>query len=352
MKQLLIFFALTTGLLSAVSCSQSSIEIDEQLIDATILDYVDTRAEHENILTFESEVDFQKAVDEISSFDTDEEKLQWVKTKFPEFSSIQTLYWEAMQEMAEINAEDKEICERFQSKYSSLYFPLYEEDGGFYIPMKDLDAAFLVNENCGVIIAGKINNLKDIWDYDTLMKLGRSYYAVDSPMATATMGSFSLNNTSQNSVGPEYDSDWKEYGSKKVKLKARRVFKTYEVAHGFNGSESLLHLEFCFRKKTWFGWGNVKRESEINFSTTLPTNIPLTFNKKHNGNSSHDSEFRYPVKITSDASKVYYTFAEVVCHATVDFEGIAELLQYTWTMPGIQAISPSVNGPALIIPYY
>lgn len=352
MKQFLFISIIMMGLFCTSSCSQSSIDIDEQFMDVSVLNYSNTRTQEDNILIFESETDFQKVMEEISSFDSDEEKLQWVKTKFPEFSSIQTLYWEAMQEMAEINAEDKEVCERFQSKYSALYFPLYKEDGGFYIPMKNLDAAFLANENCEVIIGGLLKNLRDIWSYGTLMDLGRAYYSTSIPMTRASMGSFSLNKTDQNSVGPEYDSDWTIYGSKKVKLKARRVFKKYTVAPGFNGSESLLHLEFCFRKQTWFGWGNVKRESEINFSTTLPPNIPLTFNKKHNGNSSHDSEFRYPVKITSDATKVYYTFAEVVCHATVDFEGIDELLQYTWTMPGIQATSPSVNGPALIIPNY
>lgn len=126
-----------------------------------------------------------------------------------------------------------------------------------------------------------------------------------------------------------------------------------ELAVGFYGSQSFLHLEFCFRKKGWFGWGNVSRKSTITFKTTLPSiNRPLTFSQSHNGNSSHDSEFLYPVKITRDASNVYYTFEEVNCNASVEFEGISELLTYVWTMPGIQAISPGTKGPAAIVPNY
>lgn len=190
MKQFLYILILMMGVFGVSSCSQSIVENGESPLDYAGVRHNATRSEDNNLLAFENEIDFQRAIDMVASFDTDEEKLQWVEKRFPEFSSIQSLYWEAMHEMGDIDAEDKDVAERFLSKYSALYFPLYEEDGGFYIPMKNLDAAFLVNENCEVRVAGEVRNLRDIWSYDTLMELGRAYYSLDVPVTLGAMGRF------------------------------------------------------------------------------------------------------------------------------------------------------------------
>lgn len=344
-----IMFAMFVMALALSSCS------DVEMLDTSVQDTLSrsnqTRSSESSLLYFESVEEFKNAVANIAALSSDEEKMECVNQNHPNFKSIQNVYWDAMEEMAAMEEIDAERYNAFEQKYASLYFPKYEEDAGFYVPMTNLDAAFLVNENCEVSIAGDILNLHDIEDYNQLVELGRAYYSTDSPMCLAAMGSFNLNSTSMNSVGPEYDSGWKVYGDRKVKLKARRKFNTIEMAVGFNGSESVVHLEFCFRKKTWLGWANYKSKSTITFKATVPGGRivgPVSFS--HNGTSSHDSELRYPIRISSDATHWYYTFDEAPCEASINFQGVGETLKYTWNMPGIQCVAPISASPAAIVP--
>jgi hypothetical protein len=149
-------------------------------------------------------------------------------------------------------------------------------------------------------------------------------------------------------VGPDYDSGWTTYGNRKVKLKAHRRFETFTPSPGFNGSISWLHLEFCFRKKTWIGWTNYKSKSTISFNATIPgTKRTVQGYFEHNGNSSHDSEIEYPISITADANYRYYTFVETPCVATITYQGVDKTLKYTWNMPGIQCVTPISSSPII-----
>lgn len=312
-----------------------------------------TRASEMMVLTFDSQASYQEALRQIESINSDEAKAEWVRQNYPGFYSIYDLYWDAMEEMEEMEDVSQENYENFQKKYQSLYFPMYQDDAGFYIPIRNLNSAFLANENCEISIAGEIVNLKDIEDYGTLVELGRAYYSSEIPMPIAEMGSFNLNSTSMNSVGPEYDSGWKTYGKRKVKLKARRRFVEYSPNASIKGSKSLMHLEFCFRKKTWLGWANYKCKSTIVYKANIPGlgwSKPQTFT--HNSRSSHDSELEYPIKITSDASHWYYTFEAAPCEVSINFNDISQTLNYSWTMAGIQCVTPKTSSPVLILPSY
>lgn len=345
----LIMFAMFIMAFALSSCSD--VERPEPSVQATLQETLKTRSSEVSTLSFESMEDFQTAVAHIATLSSEEEKLEWINKNYPNFRSIQLLYWEAMEEMANTDAVEAEQFNAFEQKYESLYFPKYEEDAGFYIPMTNLDAAFLVNENCEVAIADAILNLKDINDYHELAELGRAFYSIESPMPITEMGSFNLNSTSMNSVGPEYDSGWTQYGDRKVKLKARRKFNTIQMAVGFNGSESVMHFEFCFRKKTWLGWSNYSSKSTIEFKASLPggrTLGPVLYS--HSGTSSHDSETPYPIRISSDASHWYYTFDAAPCEAVINYQGVSQTLKYNWIMPGIQCVTPLTANPAPILP--
>ncbi|MDE6792948.1 MAG: hypothetical protein K2J48_07690 [Muribaculaceae bacterium] len=337
--------------ISFTSCSD--VEMPESLGITNRIGTVETRSSNASLLSFESKEAFDAEVAILTALSSDEEKIQWVNKNHPNFTSIQSVYWEAMDEMAEIEEVNQENYEVFAQKYQTLYFPRFMEDAGFYVPMTNLDEAFLVNVNYEVSIAGEIINLKDIEEYSTLVELGRAYYSIESPIPLATLTPFYINSTSMNSVGPEYDSGWTQYGDRKVKLKARRKFNTIQMAQGFNGSESVLHLEFCFRKKTWLGWTNSNSTSTIEFKATLPGGGivgPVSFS--HSGNSSHDSELPYPIHISSDASHWYYTFPEAPCEATINYRGVSQILKYNWNMPGIQCVTPLTVNHAPILPYY
>ncbi len=332
-------------------CSEADIPSDE-LLSGSLQEASEKVSETATVLEFESLSDFQNAMNNLSSYNTEEEKIQWVNTHYPNFSSIQELYWDAMAEMAQLDASSEEEYMAFKEKYANLYFPNYREDAGFYIPMTNLDAAFLTNKNCEVSIAGEIVNMKDIESYDVLMDLGRAYYASILPTTRATMGSFNLNSTAMNSVGPEYDSDWTVYdGDRKCKLKARRVFK--DNSNGMiRGSLSYLHLEFCFRKKTWLGWSNYSSKSTIDFTANIPgVSTPVKANFSNSGTSSHDNELLYPIAITQDSNNWYYTFVETPCVANVGYQGVGKPLVYKWNMAGIQCVTPLTASPVQINPY-
>lgn len=349
----IILFTMLIMVIGLSSCSDMDTPDLGFIKESPQSELKETKSSDEFVLTFKSQDEFQSALDKIASYETDEEKLQWVKDNYPNFSSIQALYWDAMDEMAEIDGESPDAYEVFQTKYSQLYFPRYLDDAGFYIPMRNLDAAFLVNKNYEVSISGKIVNMRDIESYQDLILLQRAYYSDDIPMTMtrATMGSFNLNSTSMNSVGPEYDSGWTKYGDRKVKLKARRRFKEYEPSPGFKGSISLLHLEFCFRKKTFLGWANYSSKSTIDFKANIPgLSAPITASFSHSGTSSHDSELEYPIAIHNDASHWYYTFVETPCQATVNYQGVSQILKYSWNMPGIQCVTPLTANPAIFKP--
>lgn len=348
------FVMLAMSFMALTLSSCSDVDSPETVVKSPISKTSETRSSDTCLLYFESKEDFDAEVAKIATLSSDEEKMRWVDEKHPGFKSIQTQYWEAMAEMAEMTNVDAEHYNAFEQKHKSLYFPKFMEDAGFYVPMTNLDAAFLANENCEISIAGKIIDLQDVDSYNDLVEVGRAYYAIESPMPLSTMTSFSLSSTSMNSVGPEYDSGWTQYDDRKVKLKARRKFNTIPMATGNNGSgsESVIHLEFCFRKKTWLGWSNYSSKSTIVFKATIPfAGIlgPVSFAK--DGNSSHDSELQYPIRISSDATHWYYTFDEAPCEASITYQGVSHTLIYNWSMPGIQCVTPISANHAPILPY-
>ena len=157
-------------------------------------------------------------------------------------------------------------------------------------------------------------------------------------------------------MGPEYDSDWRLFKGhsttdgteRKVKLKVRR--KLYYTS-GVN--YSIVHLELCFRKKRWYGFTNYHGQATMTFKTAIPgygTIGPLTF--KSEGQSSHDYEFPYPMKISNDGNHYYYTYAEVPFNVRVDFNKITVPIVFEWNMYGLQFVTGYGGYPAVVEPKF
>lgn len=287
-----------------------------------------------SILNFESHEAYQQALRELYNLGSDDERMQWMHDSYPGFVSIRDLYEKAGADAAEADLWTVEQYDSFRSEYSSLYFPLLEEDAGFYIPIKDETTSYLANRDCRVVIGGEEIDLKDIHGYQDLQETGRAYYSVPEAIPMATEVPFEITGPSMNSVGPEYDSGWTEYGKLKVKLKARRILKKYEVSYGFYGGQSLFHTEFCFRKKvSVLGWINFKSESSLTGKVTIPRFTIMNLNSSKKGTSSHDEDYQYPIYISTENGFRYYRYYEAPCEATVIFEGMT--LNYSWSMPGI-----------------
>lgn len=347
MKKELLTIALCAIMTTQYSCSDSTmLQSEEGAVENTV---TTVNLETDATLKFESQAEFDNALQILRSLKSEKEKSEWVHTTFPKFTSIQDVYEQAGEEMADMTDESEAAFMSFKNKYKELYFPLVGEDAGFYIPIKDLDVAYLANPNGKVIINNAEIDLKDISDYETLKTLGRAYYELPKTRAVET--EFQLNSTSMNSVGPEYDSGWKEYGKRKIKLKARRKFTTIELSPGFNGSQSWFHTEFCFRKKTIVGWVNYRCTSNITGTVTIP-GFPynLKLDATETGTSSHDKDYPYPIHISSSNGNWYYRFYEAPCTATVAFKDIDQLIVFNWNMPGIYATSAGDRLPVQILP--
>ena len=167
------------------------------------------------VLEFASQSDFDSAVTQLSLLENSAKKSEWMHVHYPMFRSIKDVYEDAMVEADEIGDSESDF-DTFMDKYSSLYFPLYKEDAGFYVPIKDENVAYFANANCEVRIAGKTITLRDINDYQTLMDLGVAYYTNPKPkrlmvaenndVITFKIDRGLMVNSVEGAAGKEYDS--------------------------------------------------------------------------------------------------------------------------------------------------
>lgn len=305
-----------------------------------------------SILYFNSYDEYEQAMSHIRSLDSDVEKSEWMHITYPGFTSIHDIYEQAGEEAAVSDLETEVQFNSFMDKYACLFFPLEEEDAGFYIPMKDTDLSYLANLNCRIAIGDNVIDLKDIHDYSDLQECGRAFYEQPGIMTLSSEESFYIKNPSMSSVGPEYDSGWQEYGKRKVKLKARRLLKEKVLSPLLKFSESYFHTEFCFRKKTFLGWSNYKCKSEITGEVIIPGYGKLILDSNASGTSSHDEEYYYPIHISNDDNFRYYRYLEAPCKATVKFNDISDPLNYSWVMTGIVFKTPLNGVLPEVVPYY
>lgn len=334
-----IIFICSLSLCSLVSCSDGLVEEFSGRQEVESL----TRASQAlPMLEFSSFDSFRAVVNKVSKLNSTQDKQRWMDEHFPGFVSVQTVYHEALAD-AENLGEGKEDYELFKGRYSMLYFPLYKEDAGCYIPMRDLDAAFFVNENCEVKIAGRVVNMKDIEDYETLQELGRAYYSSDSALKVsariANVESFQLNPNVEN-VGSVYDSGWKTYGKRKVQLKARKRIVNNRM---------LFHTEFCFRKKTIVGWVNYSSKSKIQGVAryTIGGAEALRISSQHSERSSHDADYLCRVYFKEEKGKQSYLVPEMDIEVTINYDGVPTPLVYSWHM---KAALCEVNHTGTIYP--
>lgn len=296
---------------TVVACSDATMDEPVELVTVTrsVTDDVP-------MLSFGSLSEFNNVVDTLAAFKSDNERLDWMKQHYADFYSLQNAYYDAMDAAGELGETEDEY-NAFKEQFSMLYFPMEREDAGFYIPMQDLNKAFLVNASGNVKIAGQIINMKDINNYETLMELGRAYYTLPQVTMYAGVEYFGLNQK-VDPVGSEYDSGWAEYGKRKVKLKLRKRIDNYVM---------LFHTEFCFRKKTWIGWINYSAGAVISGTVKdSEGSLVIPVNSASDHASSHDRDYTlgfFYVKPTG----LYYV-PSLICDITVNYNDVATPLKY------------------------
>lgn len=291
---------------------------------------------NDTILSFESENAFRTAITTLAQLESDSVRTEWVKAQYPSFKSIRDIYNAAGEEAATASLQTEVEFKSFQTKYNKLYFPLIEEDAGFYIPIKDEATAFLANANCCVRIAGIVTDLRNINDYSDLMETGKAYYSLETPMLLAAEDIVPITGCDVNSVGDEYTSGWTEYKSRKIMLKARRRFEKLMMTIDVPGIKSLIHTELCFRKKTWLGWMNYSGKSTMTgIIRFVNSDDFMVLDHNENGMSSHDNEIPYPVMTDRTHLTGIYGFDAVSTKVKVTLDGISDIMEYTITLPKI-----------------
>lgn len=73
------------------SCSDVYVPEEELASEALQSEFSQNQASDDPVLNFKNQEEFQMVVNKIASFKTDEEKLNWVKENYPDFSSIQSI---------------------------------------------------------------------------------------------------------------------------------------------------------------------------------------------------------------------------------------------------------------------
>lgn len=355
MKKSLIYtsiLVMVIGLMACANADEPEMELEKSSIEQYLAVQVEEGKDTAPILSFDSYDVYRRTLDKLRSMDTDEARSEWMHATYPEFTSIEDIYQKAGEELAKIELETVESFNEFRHKYASLYFPMVDEDAGFYIPITDDVASFLANRDCKIIISNKEISLKDIYNYVDLQQTGRAYYDIEKTMNSKSEITFNVGNPSLDPIGPQYDSGWNQYGKRKVKLKARRRFTEYKVSPNFYGSHSWLHTEFCFRKKTIIGWINYSCKSTIAGTIAVPGRPVYSFSISHSQVSSHDDDHPLPIHISSDNTHWYYRYYETSFQATIDFKDINTALVYSWTLPALVAETPISSSHLPITPFY
>lgn len=224
----------------------------------------------DNILKFKNQSVLDETITRLKKM-TNEERLEWEQEM--NFVSLNSIYENALDEVTAMEGTAEEY-NTFKEKYQDyLYFPEYKEDYGAYLPVSNEEVASVLNKNGEVMIGEEIVNMKDVFTYSDLQLTGNALYDLEvSPRLS-----------NKDYIGNQYDSGWKEVGSRKFKLKAgRRIMDVGKT-------EIALHIEISFRKKGVFGWMNYKETTQTT-GTYYPFSGPLTgsFYQEEKGRSSHD----------------------------------------------------------------
>lgn len=285
-------------------------------------------------LKFRDEITYKKTIAKLEAM-SDVERTEWFKT-LDGFESLQAIFDRAMEDVDNVD-ETEESYMNFKAKYDKyLYFPMYEEDYGFYMPVIEQEVATIANPNGLIVIGNEVVNIKNISTYSELQLSGQAYYPSESNIASRNAVDNQIYTLRNRYIGREQDSGWEKRGKRKLKLK-----------FGLQGNGKLapnpftlkLHLEVSFRKKTWVGWVNYSSKT----TTTGTINIggvqtPINFYKS--GSSSHDWYSNSVTNWWRDGSSAngiaYYRVATINANLSTSFQGFSNPKYCNFALPSVR----------------
>ncbi len=191
-------------------------------------------------------------------------------TEVDDYYSMYNYFVDALTEAEEYYEKGPDGYEEFKAKYSTLYFPEYENDYSAYLPVSDKNVAKFLNSSGDVIIGGETKNLIDITTYSQLEELELSI-----PKDSGIELRSEEDNTNKLST---------VYGKRrKMWVNVRRKLRSPD-------GDPAVQIEVCFRRKTWGIWYNYVASTTIGgfFSVFNPT-------RSKKNVSSHDYYIGIPI---------------------------------------------------------
>ncbi|MBO4826240.1 MAG: hypothetical protein J5506_03245 [Prevotella sp.] len=340
MKKVLFYAAFV--LTMSVFCACSS-NLEEEMLD-TQSPTESVESTNDEMLSFDSEAEFQEAIDVLNGLTPEEQQL-WVKNHYGNFHSLEELYLKALEEAEDLD-ESEESFNAYKAKYDKyLYFASFLDDCGVYLPVTNKTMALLLNIDGNVRIAGEIRNMKDVDSYLQIQENGDALYSYDL-MPTRGNGAYwqpryishstSFGGESSGNIGQEYDSYWWEQSKRRIRLKCGRKGDTVSNYTDFYyGRRMRIHIEISFRKKTWLGWSNYSSSTTTTGTFTGGYNGSINFHKE--ADSSHDWYHDIPYTVVSGPGDIILYNSAIQANLELSFRGIGQLLYLNFTVPEIQA---------------
>lgn len=155
-----VLFVITIVLM-IVSCNNDT-EIDA-ISDKVVMG----NSNESEMLSFADENEFLRAVEELEAGQPMTRVASGFKSLFEEYEAA----WEVEEEYY----DSMEKYNEFKKMFPHLYFPEYENDYSFFLPISNENIAKLVNPEGNVLINGEVVNCVDIKTPQDLLKLGKLY---------------------------------------------------------------------------------------------------------------------------------------------------------------------------------
>lgn len=240
MKKFLFLMAVTTATL-CVSCDNNSMNnVLDNPITSESPDNIDnygTQGRIFSMLEFATETDFQLAIKNPETA---------LAQATSDFKSLYDEYNDAWKVEEAYYATDEKYKE-FKQIFPHLYFPEYEDDYSFFLPISNENIAKLVNPKGDIMIGGCIKNYIDIKTPERLLELGQ---LCPTPSTTIQTRSEDHTTVFLNSI-PTQTNDRND----------RRMYANASM--GSVGGRNCVFVTINFRKKGPRHWKKYKSNASL-----------------------------------------------------------------------------------------
>lgn len=317
------------------------------------------------------------------------EKEEWQKS-LGNLKTLYSIYDQAMVEADSLDFSTEEQYKEFKTKYSgALYFPEYKDDFGAYLPILNIDEAFICNEQSEILVGSTLKSYNKIERYEDLQASGQALYEADNAPQTNNLlkSTDSVQTKSTlNEIGQtdsdfreepylfkeQYVSNWSEKKGRRVRIKFGRRIELHNYTAGQEYKPSYytveLESEVTFRKKAIGAWINYKSNTEAKYDIKIISSDlyqvggmnfggDFIWTIKGRGSSSHNGYINSPVGLlankeqktseyyNSDKNSIYYKkkvakyielyryyFPKLEIKGSVWFQGTGTSYDYSFTM--------------------